>query len=173
MTRFALFLRGINVGGVTITMAPLRALLTEIGAGEVRTWLASGNVAMDWAGDDRDLLAAVLPAISERFGHPVRAVVMPFDELAAVASACPFAPDPDHHRYVLLCEAAEVVSSLLSGAPALDPSVEQIAGKGRVIYWRCPKGGSLTTAFATFQGRHAARDRFTVRNLNTVERMLR
>ncbi len=173
MTRFALFLRGVNVGGVTITMAPLRALLTEIGAEHVRTWLASGNMALDWAGDEHSLLATALPSIDERFGHPVQAIMLPFDELPGIVASCPFAPDPDHHRYVVLCESEQVVDALVSGAPQLDASVEQVLPDGRVVHWRCPKGRSLTTPFAAHQARFPQRTGLTVRNLNTLERMVR
>ncbi|HEY3547327.1 MAG TPA: DUF1697 domain-containing protein [Propionicimonas sp.] len=46
MTRkaYAALLRGINVGGnKTLPMAELRALLAELGHGDVRTYLQSGK----------------------------------------------------------------------------------------------------------------------------------
>ena len=49
--RTAALLRGVNVGGVAMPMADVRARLTEAGAGDVRTFLASGNVVFDTPGD--------------------------------------------------------------------------------------------------------------------------
>ena len=48
MTRYAVLLRGINLGrSRRIGMADLRALLTEAGYGGVATLLQSGNVVLD------------------------------------------------------------------------------------------------------------------------------
>ena len=46
MTRYAGFLRGVNVGGVTMKMAHVTAALGEAGFADVRTVLASGNVVL-------------------------------------------------------------------------------------------------------------------------------
>lgn len=173
MTRFALFLRGVNVGGVTIAMADLRALLEGIGARDVTTWLASGNVGVEWAGDRQSLTDAAMAGIGQHYGRTVPMVVLAFEELHDIVAGCPFAPDPDHHRYVVLCESPGIAGELVAGAPALDTCAEQVSAAGAKVYWRCPKGSSLTTAFAKHQTRFAARRTLTVRNLNTLERMLR
>ena len=47
MTRYLVLLRGVNVGGKNkVPMAPLRALLEELGYSDVSTYIASGNVIM-------------------------------------------------------------------------------------------------------------------------------
>ena len=47
MTRYLVLLRGINVGGKNkVPMAPLRALLEELGYSNVSTYIASGNVIL-------------------------------------------------------------------------------------------------------------------------------
>ena len=45
MTSYAVFLRGINVGGINIKMAALREALQAAGFQDAGTLLASGNVA--------------------------------------------------------------------------------------------------------------------------------
>ncbi|MGH3552677.1 MAG: DUF1697 domain-containing protein, partial [Mycobacterium sp.] len=47
MTRYAAFLRGVNVGGVNLKMADVAAALSDAGFAGVRTILASGNVLLD------------------------------------------------------------------------------------------------------------------------------
>ena len=47
MTKYAAFLRGVNVGGVNLKMAEVAAALTEAGFTEVRTILATGNVRLE------------------------------------------------------------------------------------------------------------------------------
>lgn len=45
MTRFALLVRGINVGGKNkVAMADLRQQLTDLGLGQVETYINSGNI---------------------------------------------------------------------------------------------------------------------------------
>ncbi|MFG3241056.1 DUF1697 domain-containing protein [Streptomyces sp. NPDC048157] len=92
MTMYAALLRGINVSGhKRVPMAELRALLTELGHGDVRTHLQSGNAVFSSASDDENALAAELErAIEQRFGFPVPCLVRDGAYLAAVAAACPF-----------------------------------------------------------------------------------
>ncbi|HEY9264256.1 MAG TPA: DUF1697 domain-containing protein, partial [Mycobacterium sp.] len=47
MTRYAAFLRGVNVGGVNLKMAAVAQALEAAGFGDVKTILASGNVLLD------------------------------------------------------------------------------------------------------------------------------
>ena len=48
MTRFALLVRGINVGGKNkVVMAQLRQELTDLGLGQVETYINSGNIFFD------------------------------------------------------------------------------------------------------------------------------
>ncbi|MFF9347680.1 DUF1697 domain-containing protein [Streptomyces sp. NPDC014734] len=92
MTMYAALLRGINVSGhKRVPMAELRTLLTELGHGDVRTHLQSGNAVFSSPSDDADALAAELErAIEKRFGFPVPCLVRDGSYLAAVAGACPF-----------------------------------------------------------------------------------
>ncbi|MFD0024050.1 DUF1697 domain-containing protein [Streptomyces sp. NPDC058382] len=92
MTMYAALLRGINVSGHRkIPMAELRALLTGLGHGDVRTHLQSGNAVFSSESDDENALAAELErAIAERFGFDVPCLVRDGGYLAAVVAACPF-----------------------------------------------------------------------------------
>lgn len=89
---YAALLRGINVGGnKKLPMAELRALLTELGHGDVRTYLQSGNAVFTSDHDDEEALAARLrAAIGARFRFDVEVLVRDHDYLKAVADACPF-----------------------------------------------------------------------------------
>ncbi|HUL98158.1 MAG TPA: DUF1697 domain-containing protein, partial [Mycobacterium sp.] len=55
MTKYAAFLRGVNVGGVNLKMAEVAKALTAAGFTDVRTILASGNVLLE----SRSKVAAV------------------------------------------------------------------------------------------------------------------
>jgi uncharacterized protein (DUF1697 family) len=91
-TRYAALLRGINVGaGKQVPMARLRGLISELGHGDVATYLQSGNAVFSSEQQDQDALAAGLEqAIEETFGFHVDVLVRDGEYLRAVADACPF-----------------------------------------------------------------------------------
>ncbi|MFF8828083.1 DUF1697 domain-containing protein [Streptomyces sp. NPDC015131] len=92
-TRYAALLRGINLGGhKKVAMAQLRTLLTELGHGDVTTYLQSGNaVFTDTSGADEDTLAAgIEAAVEKHFGFSAGCLVRGGPYLRAVADDCPF-----------------------------------------------------------------------------------
>ncbi len=50
--------------------------------------------------------------------------------------------------------------------------MEKVSAKGRIVYWRCPKGSTLDTPFSKLTSAKKYRVATTTRNLNTVEKML-
>ncbi|MFI6103415.1 DUF1697 domain-containing protein [Streptomyces sp. NPDC051310] len=94
--RYAALLRGINVGGRRqVPMAQLRALLAELGYGDARTYLQSGNAVFTAAAgtapaDEQALGAELEQAIEKHFGFRVDCLVRSGPYLSAVADACPF-----------------------------------------------------------------------------------
>ncbi|MFF0970185.1 DUF1697 domain-containing protein [Streptomyces sp. NPDC003703] len=92
MTTYAALLRGINVGGSRkLPMAGLRALMGELGLGDVRTHLQSGQAVFTAEdGDEEALAARIGAAVEQRFGFPVDVLVRDHAYLRAVVEACPF-----------------------------------------------------------------------------------
>lgn len=175
-TRFAVFLRGINVGKVRVPMAQLRALATGLGASDPKTWLNSGNLAVDWPGDADSLGNALEPALTKSFGYEAHVIVRRLDDLAALVEACPFPPDDDFHAYAVLFPSATDASAYAAAAPGPTPDGEQIergpAPVDDVIFWRCPKGHTTDSAFGNAQGRGAVTARPTSRNIRTIAKMV-
>jgi len=90
--RLVVLLRGINVGGAKrVPMATLRALLTDLGARDVITYLQSGQAVVELApGDADDFPARVHDAIQDRLGLDVAVLTRTPAELAAIAAANPY-----------------------------------------------------------------------------------
>lgn len=83
MTRCAVLLRGVNVGGRNrLPMADFRAALDRLGCTEIATYVNSGNALV--TAEPAGLAARVEQALG------VRAVVLTADELAAVVDGCPW-----------------------------------------------------------------------------------
>ena len=88
-TRYAVLLRGINVGRARqVDMTRLRELLTDRGYGDVRTHLRSGNVVLD-AEPTRTAGRRRRGGARSGFGMEVPVVVRTGAELAAVVAGDP------------------------------------------------------------------------------------
>ena len=79
MTRYAAFLRGVNVGGVNLKMAEVATALGNAGFDNVRTILASGNVVLDGAGSAASVRRKAEAALREAFGYDAWVLVYPLD----------------------------------------------------------------------------------------------
>lgn len=88
-TRCVVLLRGVNVGRHNrIAMADFRAVLTDLGATDVRTLLQSGNAVVTVEAEG--LAERVEAALRERLGLDVRALVRSADGIERVVAGCPF-----------------------------------------------------------------------------------
>jgi uncharacterized protein (DUF1697 family) len=169
VTRYALLLRGINVGRAhRIAMADLRELLTAEGHGGVATLLQSGNVALDSDLPADELARAVERALERRFGFPVPTVVRTAEEIAAVVAADPLGQlVTDPSRYVVsFAAAAEVPDDVVDLLRSTDPRDDAFAVAGRELYLWCPHGqldSPLAAALAKHDGAPS-----TARNWRTV-----
>ena len=107
-------------------MADLRALLVDVGAVDVQTYLQSGNAVLGWDGIPSSLEAAVAQGLRERLALDVPVLVRTADELEAVVAGCPFeVEDPKLLHAVFL----------QGPAPELpDLSPDRIAVRDRVLY---------------------------------------
>ncbi|HXV92746.1 MAG TPA: DUF1697 domain-containing protein [Pseudonocardia sp.] len=145
MTRYVALLRGINVGGrSTIPMAELRALFADLGFGDARTYLQSGNVVFGPAHPDADEIGAeVEKAVAGRFGTDVRVLLRTADELDEVASANPFLDrqdDPTKLHVTFL--AGEPTEFTVPAGPLPVPAGEsgELWLRGREVYVHTPGG---------------------------------
>ena len=92
MTRYVAFLRGINVGGhKKIKMADLRRAFGSWGFTDVKTLLATGNVAFCADETQCDALASSIEAgIESTFGFEVGVIVRTLASITDLVSANPF-----------------------------------------------------------------------------------
>lgn len=171
MARWIALLRGVNVNGITIRSAELRALFEQRGYADVRTVLASGNVVFSTDADPATLKSDVEGALRERFGYDAWVVLVPHDALAGVVDGFPFASAPERHDYVLFGSEDAALDDLLRDLDT-DPAVERVARGDGVVYWSCPKGSSTDTAFAKRAGAARFKRTTTTRNTNTLRKLL-
>lgn len=68
MADHVVLLRAVNVGGATLPMARLRAIAGELGAHDVSTYIASGNLLCTPPGDPAEFDRALEARIEQEFG---------------------------------------------------------------------------------------------------------
>lgn len=176
MTDWVALLRGVNVGGITIRNADLRPLFEGLGLREVRTVLASGNVAFasdDEAGERRAVKQRIEAALRERFDYDAWVVLITRDELAAAVAGFPFDADASERQpWVIFCADARTRDELTDAAAALDRATDPVAPGPGVVYWNPVKGTTVDTPFAKLLGKAVYKPRTTNRNLRTLVKIL-
>jgi uncharacterized protein (DUF1697 family) len=92
MIKYAAFLRGINVGGVTVKMDKLKKTFETLGFKNVKTLLASGNVLFAApAASESTLVNKIEKKLETAFGREIGVLVRKIKELQRLAEADPFA----------------------------------------------------------------------------------
>ena len=139
MTRYLVLLRGINVGGKNkVPMAPLRALLEELGHTDVASYIASGNVILSSdrsAGAIKRELEKALPRTFKLDSELVAVRVLTRAELRAVVDKRPkgFGDQPDtYHSDAIFLIGIDAKSAMEVFDPR--PDVDRVWPGDGVIY---------------------------------------
>ena len=165
-------LRGINVGRAKrVAMADLRALVQDLGYGDVRTLLNSGNVVFSIPKALRgDPAVRIETAIAAELGFAARVTVMTAGEVATAVQGNPLSTIADNPSRLLLMACADR-AALAGIKPLVKQSwtPEALAVGPRVAYLWCPNGsiGSpLLSAVSRIVGEGG-----TTRNLATMTKL--
>ncbi len=163
MNRFAALLRAINVGGTgKLPMTDLVRLCEGAGFGDVRTFIASGNVVFSTDLPEGDARGVLERALREYAGKPVGVFVRSADELARLVAGNPFAQHPGNRTAVLFVDTPLSQDDL---AAARGVVREELRLGPRAVYLHYPDGMGTSKLHlpAAAQG--------TQRNMNTVARL--
>ncbi|MFQ4147418.1 DUF1697 domain-containing protein [Arthrobacter sp. LAPM80] len=168
MTKFAVFLRGINVGGINLKMADLRTALATLPLTKVKTLLASGNVVCTAEASAGELKSMVEALLRERFGYDAWVVILDDAQLNAIIDACPYpADDASTHSYVTLSSDPAVLDELARHGGEI-PGVELVRLSPEAIGWPAASGGTLDSPFSKLSARPRYKSTTTTRNLRTL-----
>lgn len=162
MPRYVALLRAVNVGGLALPMADLRALCLEAGFARVETYIASGNVIFDSKSGASQVKAALEARLRAHVGKPVGVMVRTGQQIASVLAANPY-PDAE----------PRLTYAIFLDRPPPRDALEQVTGRAdeemqlgdREIYVHYPSGmgrSKLSIAAARLG---------TARNMNTVAKL--
>ena len=173
MTRFAAFLRGVNVGGVNLKMAEVAAALTDAGFTDVRTILASGNVLLESSAKVATVRKKAEAALREKFGYDAWVLAYDIDTVRSISDAYPYEREVEGYQsYVTFVIDAAVLDELAALADQAGPDEKISRGVG-VVYWQVAKGSTLDSTIGKTMGKPRYKSSTTTRNLRTLAKVLR
>lgn len=143
MSRFAVLLRGVNVGKANrVPMAEFRTMLEALGHSDVKTLLNSGNAVFTSVRRSADKLADEIGAgLAERFGVTTPVIVKSARELQSIVNGNPIVPpEAEHARFlVAFAMAPDRLTALEDLRPLLLPG-ERLAITAHAAYLHCANG---------------------------------
>jgi len=163
-------LRAVNVGGAKLPMAGLREVAQELGATEVSTYIASGNLLAVPPGEPDAFDRALEKAVEERFGFFREVISRSRDEVSAALAAHPFEVVEPKFSYVTFLTAVPT-SAAIATAREVATGEDRWDVIGREMHVRYADGaGRPQMKDATIGRRLGVAG--TARNLNTVQKLI-
>jgi uncharacterized protein (DUF1697 family) len=173
VTRYAAFLRGVNVGGVNLKMAEVANALENAGFTNVRTILASGNVLLESRSGVEAVRKKAEKALRDTFGYDAWVLAYQIDAVAAISERFPFEREVEgHHSYITFVTDEKILDELVELANDAGPDEKIERGVG-VVYWQVPRAGTLASVMGKTMGKKRYKSSTTTRNLRTIEKVLR
>jgi uncharacterized protein (DUF1697 family) len=168
MNSYAVFLRGINVGGINIKMADLKDALKSGGFADVKTLLATGNVVLAGDLDAAAVKQQFEECLRASFGYDAWVVVLTAQRVSELVDACPYPEDDKaNHTYITLASDTSMLDELEAAGAALDGSEQKRLGP-EALAWLAPAGGTLDSPFSKISSRAKFKATTTTRNLRTL-----
>ena len=172
---FVALLRGINVGGNNlIKMSELKRCFDKLGFGNVRTFIASGNVLFEHAEAVGPKLTARIEATLEKtFDYRASIVLRSAKELRAIVTGAPqgFGREPAKFRYDVIFLKQPLTASVAMKSVRTKDGVDQaFAGKG-VLYFSRLIAKATQSQMGKIVGLPVYKS-MTIRNWNTTTKLL-
>ena len=164
MTAYVALLRGVNlVGKSTLKMADLKRIASDLGLGQVRTYIASGNLLFTSDKPEELLRHTLEEELQAHMSKEVRVMLRTADELEAILRANPFTDVPGNKVQVFFLNEPPVDLLETARNKADD---ERIAAGAREVFVAYGEKGI---------GRSRLRipdaEAGTARNMNTVAKL--
>ncbi|WP_439030682.1 DUF1697 domain-containing protein [Gordonia terrae] len=170
MTRRIILIRAVNVGGAKLPMSELRSIAAELGATEVSTYIASGNLICAPPGDSDEFDRSLEAALEERYGWFREVISRTPEQVRGALAAHPFEVVDDKYSYVYFLTGAPAPDKAAAFAERdFDGDVCQVVGTDLHIRYADGAGRSKLTAPVIARGLGV---QGTGRNLRTVRTLL-
>lgn len=170
MAKRIILLRAVNVGPAQLPMARLREIAEGLGATEVSTYIASGNLIADVPGKAADFDRALEKAIEKEFGFFRESISRTPAQVRKALEAHPFSVDEPKYSYVtFLLE--KPTSEAIKKAETYETGDDQWKIIGTEMHIKYANGAGRPEMKDASIGR-ALKVPGTARNLNTVKKLI-
>jgi uncharacterized protein (DUF1697 family) len=170
VNKYAVLLRGINVGGVTLAMADLRDVAEGLGYAGAVTILATGNLLIKTGESAEVIKQRVCAGLSEHMHIPMRCLVRSQAQIERLASEATSVPEGYHH-YIIFCDAPIIDELLTLFSGYATSEGEKLYKTSDDLHWIVKKGDTLKGFGSAVLGSRKYQSVLTSRNLNTVEKI--
>jgi uncharacterized protein (DUF1697 family) len=173
MPTFVALLRGVNVGNNALPMQRLRDIFAELGAGDVQTYIQSGNVVFKGKGAAAGWQRAIERRLTGEARLPIACLVRTSPELKRMIAANPFVGDRSVdeaklHVTLLAKTAPKTAQATLDALRRGDERVEVVRNS---VFLYCPHGYG-TSKLTNGAVEKAAGAKATTRNWRTLQRLV-
>ncbi|MCL2774594.1 MAG: DUF1697 domain-containing protein [Oscillospiraceae bacterium] len=152
-------------------MSDVCDVFSRAGMSDVISALASGNIIFRSAHSQNKLRKILEQAMAKYYGGQISLFVKNAGEIKTMIKSAPFVKNAKFHVYAFICEAGfedTLINEFRGVAAAPD---EDAKIRGGVFYWQCAKGATLDSGFSKILGRKDMKDKFTSRNIGTIEKI--
>ena len=164
MTRYAAFLRAVNVGGTgKLPMAELREICVGLGFTNAQTYIASGNLVFETTLTAAKAKVALEVGVAKYLGKPAGVFIRDAKSLEFVITANPF-PKAEGNRLMVILLDAAFTQVMIDGVKF--KTDEQIALGNTCLYVHYPSGMGKSKL------KIPGSEQGTARNMNTMRKML-
>lgn len=170
MSTRIILLRAVNVGGAKLPMAELREIAADLGASDVSTYIASGNLLADVPGGAADFDRALEKAVEEKYGYFRDVISRTPEQVRAALEAHPFEIIEPKYSYVSFL-AAEPTAAAIAKAETFETYDDKWQVIGAEMHIRYINGAGRPEMKSDSIGR-ALGVPGTARNINTVRKLL-
>ena len=170
MSTVVVLLRAVNVGGAKLPMAELRELATDLGATDVSTFIASGNLICDAPKDVKAFGTALEQAIESKYGFFRECIIRTPAELTKARENYPFdVDDPKNGHIVFLLD--RPTKAAIKKARDIETGSDRWEVVGREWHIRYDHGAGRSD-MKTAAIQKALGVPGTSRNLRTVDKLM-
>ena len=165
------FLRGVMPSGKNaVKMADIRRVLGDSGLHNVRTWIQSGNIALDTALSAADTAALIHERLQTQLNVDLAVIVKTPAELQQILAENPFVGEGYDAKRVFFTLANQPLTDS-AGLGAQDFGAEQLCIRPQAAYLYIPQDASRSKLGHAFLEKQLG-IRLTTRNENTLRKMM-
>lgn len=175
--KYCVFLRGINVNGISIKMDALKEAFIKMGFTDAKTILATGNVIFTLTERNscgQKTKPYIEKELSKHFLYDAHIIMRSSKEIQDVIFiAQTMDVREECHNYYLLFDDRELLLELKQLFDSMPHSPqEQLMILECGAFWIVPKGATLSSDFGSkVLGNKKYKSRLTSRNINTIQKI--